>query len=838
MQGFRGSFKSAFLAILLAIGLPSIVMLFGAVRHRQFSSASNAAHSQSKSKSKTSNVRTASVVRQVLDQAGQIRAKADNSIEKFESDSQPVQSPVPPTGLTGSVTGHSSIEIPVRSSKTETVAAERDIPRTTIPSEQRESIIFRPVDEDNDSTNSEIVQRLEIQLRSVRKRLEQLAQQQQNYQTEDSQRKSQLLTREVEILDTLKKIGEKQTNQTVVVELRPNEPAIASNESKPKPPVDSSPRYKSPSVETPVRDISPFETFEEQPLEPESDQVIVQSIPAEQTPNEHASNGSRVHENDEPKQIEQPKLPVVKTESAYTLTQPEEKTPVVLPEEPGLASVNNLHPTDFDTRAQHSICIERLSSPNATDLFSMDVHEADIRQFFGKLSNEAKVSILLSPDVAGSITLRLHEARFETAMKAILKSQRLTFEREGDIVIILTADEAHRTEHQNRQMITKLYQPNYLSTSEFNRLIEPLISNIGRHSIAASCQTGLERTGDSNEEPWDQREAVVVRDLPEVITEIDRVLIEMDVPPLQVSIEAKIYSVRLTDSMHRGIDLRRLPCRHDDSLGFADGGLKHAGLACDVPTFVKSIERLADTSVVSSQRIRVLNKHRAEMVIGDRVGLITKSGERVAMMESGTRLIFRPSISADGSVRMEIHPERSYLSTNKQTKLPQQNVTELTTQILVRDGATIAIGGLIAEQTIETTGRAQLVSSIPVVGAPFRHRRERLERTELIILVTPHIVTDCDAENEGNYLEAAMKSRATEFKNQQSRSKRHNLARAHYERATVYFRDGNYVKARQQIEASLRQDKADRDALGLRNKIDHCLTQQTNPIVPAGAFSN
>ena len=91
------------------------------------------------------------------------------------------------------------------------------------------------------------------------------------------------------------------------------------------------------------------------------------------------------------------------------------------------------------------------------------------------------------------------------------------------------------------------------------------------------------------------------------------------------------------------------------------------------------------------------------------------------------------------------------------------------------------------------------------------------------MLVTPHLVIDSESEAEGRCLEQKTEERAAEFRDQQSHKSRHNLARAHYERASCYLQQGNYVKARQQIDASLLQNKADLQALRLRNEINQCL---------------
>ncbi len=85
----------------------------------------------------------------------------------------------------------------------------------------------------------------------------------------------------------------------------------------------------------------------------------------------------------------------------------------------------------------------------------MEVHDADVRQFFEKLSEVAGVSILPGPEVTGLISLTLREVPFEAALKAIAKIRGYVVEREGDIVVICTADEALRLKHQNRRLLRK-----------------------------------------------------------------------------------------------------------------------------------------------------------------------------------------------------------------------------------------------------------------------------------------------------------------------------------------------------------------------------------------------
>ena len=118
------------------------------------------------------------------------------------------------------------------------------------------------------------------------------------------------------------------------------------------------------------------------------------------------------------------------------------------------------------------------------------------------------------------------------------------------------------------------------------------------------------------------------------------------------------------------------------------------------------------------------------------------------------------------------------------------------------------------------------MGSLHIIGNPFRHRDERLQRTELVVLLTPHIVTDCITEADGACLPQSAEG-LTQVQNPLNDKSRNHLAKAHFHRAGSYLQQGNPVKARQQIDASLRLNKADPEALRLRNEIQQCFMQSS-----------
>lgn len=782
-------FQNAALALLLAIGLPTSVGLFGVVRARQLQSTANPrwaqfargtstdSHSVSAKPGKRRPVQTANAALPGL----AIEAQTVAEITRL-----------PAATFTGSVTGRRSFEAQSESRPVPSEVAQSLRP-ADLDVEEMPPIVFRPVDDESSGAGAtQLFGRLETQLSEVRQRLDHLTLQQQ-------EREAEVIQREQQILVALKGLSG-QSHSSSSGRDDETEPAIET---------DPIPVKDLPSAD----DEPPFLTEPEH--KPDS---------GDRDPGQPAAE---MEDADGP----QEKLPVAADPDIPPGPRGlGEVIELEFPETSGAADsegVDSKSAKQYDD-VQPSIRIRRTPSRSGSggmlpETYSIDVHDADIKQVLIQLGEEAGISVIPSPAIQGQISLTLHDVRFETALMSIAKSRDYVVERDDGVVIVWTAEQVERRKLLNRQQVMKIYRPNYLGAAEFVRLIEPLLSADGRYSMTSATQGGLLETASHSTGPSVSGETLIVQDVPEVLQKIDQVLVEIDVAPLQVRIEAKILRVRLSEGLADGLDLAQLPCQQGGGIPHAEGGLKHASLACNVPTFIKSMERLADTSVVTSQRIQVLNRHRAEMLIGDRIGYQSKAGGEVQFTEAGTRLVLRPSISVDGFVRLEIHPELSSASVGKRAGVPRQNTTELTTQVMIRDGATVAIAGLIAEQAIETTKRVPVVGSLPVVGAPFRHKKESLQRTELIVLVTPHIITDAECDADGKCLEQATIERAAAFRDMQSPTARHNLARAHYERAACYLQQGNYVKARQQIDASLRQDKSDLEALRLRNEINQFL---------------
>lgn len=509
-------------------------------------------------------------------------------------------------------------------------------------------------------------------------------------------------------------------------------------------------------------------------------------------------------------------------------------------------------------------------SPNndASETFSLQIQDAEIMQVLDMLGELSGLNILTGQGVTGTISANLKNVTPAQALDAILRSRDLTSEQEGEFIYVMTQAQLEQKKKSSRKVITKLYSPFYISAKELQNLITPILTeNIGIVSLTTPSEVGIapdptSAGGDS----FAQTDSILVRDYPEILEEVDRLLEKMDVPPMQVVIEAMILSVTLNDDMKFGVNFAMLGGNNknlvvdgngntlNNSSGFpgsgstsivpptgqfvADiAGLKYGFLHGDISGFIEALEDVTETNLIASPQLRALNKQKAELIIGDRTSYstVTQNGntsiQNVNFLDSGIVLNLRPFITPDGQIRMEVHPERSSATINPSTNLPDLRTTEVTTNVMVRDGHTVVIGGLIEERTSDTRNQVPFLGAIPVIGNAFRQQREITNRTELIVLITPRIVRAEVALAEGETLKYEGAERLENFKKSFLPINQVRIVQSHIERARKFLRIGNLAKAKEQIKIAVRLDKNNIEAIQLKNYIEQALINRNRGMI-------
>jgi type II secretory pathway component GspD/PulD (secretin) len=192
------------------------------------------------------------------------------------------------------------------------------------------------------------------------------------------------------------------------------------------------------------------------------------------------------------------------------------------------------------------------------------------------------------------------------------------------------------------------------------------------------------------------------------------------------------------------------------------GGIKVGIVSNDVSVFIRALDEVTDTTVLSNPKIMTLNRQSGRVLVGRKVGYLnttatdTSTTQSVEFLDTGTSLYFRPFVTTNGLIRMEVKPkvaeaairQISDIGGNPVT-IPDEITNEITTNILVRDGQTVVLGGLFRENVTVTRKQVPVLGDIPFIGNAFRGHDDSTNRNEIIFLITPTIVDDAMVTESG-----------------------------------------------------------------------------------------
>jgi type II secretory pathway component GspD/PulD (secretin) len=320
--------------------------------------------------------------------------------------------------------------------------------------------------------------------------------------------------------------------------------------------------------------------------------------------------------------------------------------------------------------------------------------------------------------------------------------------------------------------VTRIYRPRYLSGSGLYALVAPLLTpNLGRAGAAdmASDAAAMGSAGSSSISPAD---ALVVSDLPDVIRKVDMLFQKLDAPPASVVIEAVVLSVQLNNGMPNGINLldfngpsqpftmttidgdfatagagqSAIPSAVSDPLKLTRKyGLKRGILNGDPQAFLGSLQATVPTLRTDAWQMTVVNRQPANLMLTDPLGTGGSSEQSAA----GTILKIRPVIARNGVIHLDVRREvvLDFMAVSG------TRAAALTNQFSLHDGQTAVIGGFFADQSVIQLYRPSGFGRIPLFGDLFCKHVEAIERTETIVLLTPHVVS---AEAEPQVSHAAI----------------------------------------------------------------------------------
>ncbi len=515
--------------------------------------------------------------------------------------------------------------------------------------------------------------------------------------------------------------------------------------------------------------------------------------------------------------------------------------------------------------------------PDEDGGIDLNVRGTTLGQVLEMISVQQRVNIVAGVDVSTPVTANFYEASLEDALDWILTPMGLGWTFDGRVYTVMSITDLEQIEQPLGQHI---FQPNYRSASELESFLVPLLSPQGRIIRSETPQVGIPSGGDeAGGINSTMQETLLVIDTDAVIENMRQMTAEFDAAPRQVMVQATIIEVFLDETNKFGVDFAFIlngEFGDFESLGAAsevfsdpttlvdgglgpgsasagapfltpsgtysgsqtgftdpaDGGLRIGYVGNNTSLFIQAVQEVADTNVLANTKVLALNKQRAEIIIGGRLGYFGGttvsdgiSQQTVEFLEVGTQLRFRPFIGDDGMVRLEIHPQRSSGVVDPNTGLPTEKTSEVTTNVMVRDGDTVAIGGLIETRDVTTISRVPVLGYIPGLSWLFSSEESEVERSEIVVLLTPTVLDPGEQyvdENGETGAEVAAKANRDEavFRESFGATSRSVYAGRLIEDAQVALENGHLDEARMLCDRALMVDPLHDGAIDLSDAID------------------
>jgi type IV pilus assembly protein PilQ len=493
-----------------------------------------------------------------------------------------------------------------------------------------------------------------------------------------------------------------------------------------------------------------------------------------------------------------------------------------------------------------------------------------IRDALRVLGTLYKKNIVPSSNVDGPLTVTsLYDVTFEQALDSVL-GYGYKYDQEGNFIKVYTAEEYKKIKEDPDRMICKVFTLYYITAAEAMKLITPVLSGAGAIQGSSPAEivvpTGESiSAGSGGGDTMALNDHIVIEDYPENIAEVEKLLKQLDVRPKQVLVEATILSATLSEGMELGVDLNFLAGVHLDgtstttevgganaaaletttttplqqiaagtpghapieTFGFArvgGNGLRIGVTSGDFTAFITALERVTDTTILANPKILAVNKQLGQVYIGTKIGYIsqttqtqTSTTQQVDFLDTGTKLSFRPYIGDDGYIRMDIHPKDSS-GTLKANDIPDEFSTELATNVMVKSGQTIVIGGLFRDVVVTSRSQIPLLGDLPLVGALFRGTSDQTTRQEVIVLLTPHIIEEPEETNSEARIDDVRRKRFG-ARDELQWAGRARLVEDRYAKAARHYVEGDTEAAIKELTFVLEVRPTYLEAIRLKEKI-------------------
>jgi len=413
---------------------------------------------------------------------------------------------------------------------------------------------------------------------------------------------------------------------------------------------------------------------------------------------------------------------------------------------------------------------------------SVNLKDVDLKDFFRLIHEISGLNVVLDPNVKGTLTVVLDDVPWDQALDIVLKNNDLARELEGNVLRIATVETLRKeAEARRAQIDAEALAVDKVSVTRF-------LSYAKAKDVLITVKKFLSQRGDVVAD--DRTNAIVINDIPKVMPTIDRLLTQLDRKTQEVEIEARVVAATRNFARDIGTQLGFGWGNGTSAIGgnaqagsspTTVGGLtpgyitttstSGGGSGATIPLFsnlgstsptsgltflnasntvrIDAVLSMAESrgllKVLSRPRIVTQNNILAQVKQGVRVPIVTQAQlggpPTVTYVDAFLRLTVTPQITSESTIFLNIDVENTTPNFGQEVQGNPELITQqATTQVLVTDGGTVVIGGVIQTQNSINITQVPLLGNIPYLGNLFKHTIVSTSNQELIFFITPRII--------------------------------------------------------------------------------------------------
>ncbi len=403
---------------------------------------------------------------------------------------------------------------------------------------------------------------------------------------------------------------------------------------------------------------------------------------------------------------------------------------------------------------------------------SIEVKDIEVRNAINLIAEESGANLVMSEGVTGNLALKLKNVPWDQALVLILKAKKLGYTRQGNVLRISPLAEIKQEEEdamklaESRKKIeplkVQMIPINFSKISELQGQIKSIITERG--SIVADSRTN----------------ALIITETEEVLDRAKKIIASLDIAPAQVLIEGKLVEARESfdrkiginwDVIGQSIDLGgggsanmtptlsiRPSQLGSSSLGF-NVSLGTLDVLGDLTSILQLEEKEENVKVISSPRIVTLHNEQASITQSATISALVSEGEGPG--GRGTTRTYKdltmkmelnvtPEVANNGVVQLKVDILREFLGAIRDDGTASPHSRSAKTKVMVKSGQTAVIGGIYQNDGSQLETGVPFLKDIPVIGFLFRGRIFHKDKTELLLFLTPRVLSQAGSSNMGD----------------------------------------------------------------------------------------